>query len=249
MSIDKYTIPDNLSIYKTLKTMNDRRIKYVITINQNKQVTGTVTDGDIRRGILKDVDVNDGISTISNKKFLSVNENDVFEKIVRTFYEYEIEFIPILFNDGSLKNIMTKRILDGLLLTNNALNYDYNFDDYDKREMEHDIIVRPWGCYKTMAINDVFQSKMIYLLPKQCLSLQSHQHRDEYWTIINGNGRVQLDNKVVEIGPGYMTKIPKGCLHRIFNDSTVDNLVFAEIQLGDYFGEDDICRLEDNYGR
>ncbi|WP_400209218.1 phosphomannose isomerase type II C-terminal cupin domain [Methanomethylophilus alvi] len=144
---------------------------------------------------------------------------------------------------------MTRHILNYLLLINQKISFDFDYDMLCKTVLEHEIYVRPWGYYKTMVLNDTFQSKVIYILPEQRLSLQSHEHREEYWIIISGNGRVQLGESTHPVNPGDMFFIPKGCKHSISNESTEEIMVFSEVQLGDYFGEDDIKRYSDIYGR
>ena len=77
---------------------------------------------------------------------------------------------------------------------------------------------------------------------------QYHFRRDEHWTIIKGHGLVQLDDKLINLGLNNTIFIPKKSKHRITNN-TDENVEFIEIQIGDYLGEDDIVRLEDDFGR
>ncbi|MBQ7283663.1 MAG: phosphomannose isomerase type II C-terminal cupin domain, partial [Oscillospiraceae bacterium] len=115
--------------------------------------------------------------------------------------------------------------------------------------LEHEIFARPWGFYKTTVLNEMFQGKVIYVSPMQKLSLQSHKRREEYWMIVKGEGTIQLGDSVHPVHPGSTFFIPKCCRHRISNTSENENLMFTEVQLGDYFGEDDIERYEDIYHR
>ena len=86
-------------------------------------------------------------------------------------------------------------------------------------------------------------------MPKQALSLQSHERREEYWIIVNGTGLIQLGESIHPVVPGGTFFIPKGCKHRLTNTSETETLILTEVQLGDYFGEDDIYRYDDHYGR
>ena len=107
---------------------------------------------------------------------------------------------------------------------------------------------RPWGTYRTIEHKDNYQLKKITVNPNQRLSLQYHYKRDEHWTVIKGKGVVQLDDKEYELGLNETIFIPKKAKHRMTNRS--DEIVeFIEIQIGDYLGEDDIVRVEDDYGR
>jgi len=107
---------------------------------------------------------------------------------------------------------------------------------------------RPWGFYQVLADEDTFKSKRIVVYPQKRLSLQRHQRRAEHWYILEGHAEVTLDDKILELGPGESVNIPKGSRHRIKNTGSED-VVFIEVQTGDYFGEDDIERLEDDFGR
>jgi len=107
---------------------------------------------------------------------------------------------------------------------------------------------RPWGFYIVLSDEADHKVKRIVLYPGKRLSLQKHRHRSEHWHIVNGEALVSLDNKDMPFKKGMSVDIPVGAAHRIKNTGT-ENLVFIEIQQGDYFGEDDIERLEDDFGR
>ena len=107
---------------------------------------------------------------------------------------------------------------------------------------------RPWGHYKVLLNDTDHKVKEITVLPGHRLSLQKHKKREEHWFIQRGQAQVTLNGVVQLIYAGQYVDIPRGCEHRIKNAGKVD-LVFIEIQTGDYFGEDDIERLEDDYAR
>ena len=107
---------------------------------------------------------------------------------------------------------------------------------------------RPWGNYRTIEQEDNYQIKHIRVNPRCRLSLQYHLHRDEHWTIIKGTGEAQLDNNSFQLGVNDTIFIPRESKHRMTNN-TDDFVEFIEIQIGDYLGEDDIVRLEDDYNR
>jgi len=107
---------------------------------------------------------------------------------------------------------------------------------------------RPWGFYEVLADEPDHKVKRITVYPGQRLSLQRHQHRDEHWQIIQGAGDLRLNSKTITIAAGDHVEIPHGTLHRITNTGS-ENIAFIEVQTGDYFGEDDIERIEDDYGR
>ena len=93
-----------------------------------------------------------------------------------------------------------------------------------------------------------FKVKRIEVLPSKRLSYQRHARRAEHWMVVEGAARVTLDGAEMTVGCGETVDIPVGTAHRVENPGT-GPLVFIEIQRGDYLGEDDIVRLEDDFGR
>lgn len=114
-----------------------------------------------------------------------------------------------------------------------------------------DITNRPWGSYATLhhSKEDGFLLKRISVAPGRRLSLQSHQHRSEFWTVIKGCGEVTVGADVLMVGPRSSVYIPCQAKHRIENTHITDELVFVEVQVGDILEETDIQRYEDDYGR
>jgi mannose-6-phosphate isomerase len=107
---------------------------------------------------------------------------------------------------------------------------------------------RPWGYYEVLADERDHKVKRIIVYPGKRLSLQRHHHRAEHWLILYGEAVVVIDRKEFNLRAGQSVDIPRRSLHRILNVGT-ENLAFIEVQTGEYFGEDDIERLEDDYGR
>ena len=110
------------------------------------------------------------------------------------------------------------------------------------------IIERPWGYYINVFEEDGFKIKKISVKIGKRLSLQTHEHRSEHWTIVKGIGKVQVGQDFNILHKNQNIYIPKNVLHRIENIGN-EELVFTEIQIGDYLGEDDIKRYEDDFGR
>jgi sucrose phosphorylase len=108
--------------------------------------------------------------------------------------------------------------------------------------------VRPWGRYDVLLDADDHKVKEITVLPGKRLSLQRHRRRSEHWHVVSGTAVVTRGDEALTLGPGESVDIPKQALHRIMNPGQ-GPLVFIEVQRGDYFGEDDIERFEDDYGR
>ena len=107
---------------------------------------------------------------------------------------------------------------------------------------------RPWGKFTVIEDEKTYKLKRIAVEPGQRLSYQSHKKRDENWTIVNGTAAVTLNGKKYELKYGESVFIERNVKHRIEN--TGNNIVeFIEVQTGEYFGEDDIIRYEDDYNR
>lgn len=107
---------------------------------------------------------------------------------------------------------------------------------------------RPWGNYTVLSDEDDHKVKRIVVKPAKRLSYQTHARREEHWYVVSGTATVTLDGEDRRVGPGEAVDIATGMAHRVANESAED-LVFIEVQRGDYFGEDDIVRLEDDFGR
>ena len=107
---------------------------------------------------------------------------------------------------------------------------------------------RPWGRYEVLQEGATYKVKSIHVNPGKRLSCQCHQKRSEHWYVTDGNGEVTLDGKVQVVSRGSIIEIPQGMLHRISNTGDRE-LIFIEVQTGSYFGEDDIERVEDDFGR
>ncbi|WGL53072.1 phosphomannose isomerase type II C-terminal cupin domain [Nocardioides sp. BP30] len=107
---------------------------------------------------------------------------------------------------------------------------------------------RPWGSWHILDEGDGFKVKRLEVLPHSRLSYQTHAHRSEHWVVVTGRASSVIDGETVISEPGECVDIPIGMPHRIVNDED-ELLVIVEVQRGDYCGEDDIVRLEDDYGR
>ena len=112
----------------------------------------------------------------------------------------------------------------------------------------HRRVYRPWGFYESLDSGERFQVKRIMVSPGASLSLQYHSRRAEHWVVVRGTAEVTCGDKVSRLTENESTYIPVGAPHRLFNPGS-EPLEIIEVQSGDYLGEDDIVRLEDDYGR
>ena len=107
---------------------------------------------------------------------------------------------------------------------------------------------RPWGHYEVLQESQSHKVKCIWVLPGMRLSYQRHHKRAEHWFIVTGSALITLNGVESTMRPGQSVDIEIGDLHRVENIGSED-LVFIEVQSGSYFGEDDIERIEDDFGR
>ncbi len=107
---------------------------------------------------------------------------------------------------------------------------------------------RPWGTFKILEEGNGFKVKLITVNPGKRLSLQSHKHRDEHWVVVAGEAQIEIDDQVFVKNAGEHVFIKREQKHRLGNNGT-EQAHLIETQIGDYLGEDDITRYDDDFGR
>jgi len=108
--------------------------------------------------------------------------------------------------------------------------------------------LRPWGSYTVLEEGHGYKLKRIVVKPGHRLSLQMHHHRSEHWIVVSGTARVTCGDREHLLGSNQSTYVPQCTAHRLENPGTID-LVLIEVQNGEYLGEDDIVRYQDDYKR
>lgn len=245
----EFTILIDDRMIDALHKIDANKHGFVIVVDKENLVLGVLTDGDIRRAIINGKTPDESISSMytANPKTVFIDEG--FDTVTELFKNDSIKFLPIIDHNSKLVNIITKRQLHTLLLQDIQADLSYDFSSLDVNMIDYEIYQRPWGYYKTTVLNDYFQAKIICVKPGAQLSLQSHKHREEHWVVVHGKGKVQLDDSVLLVECGSNIFIPLGCKHRLTNIDNKKSLIISEVQIGDYFGEDDIIRYDDLYGR
>jgi mannose-6-phosphate isomerase-like protein (cupin superfamily) len=122
------------------------------------------------------------------------------------------------------------------------MNRETNIDNSPKYDE------RPWGSFTVLDEGAGFKVKRIEVLPAKRLSYQKHARRAEHWFVVEGTAKITLDGAEIIKKAGEAIDIPLGAAHRVENPGE-ELMVFIEVQRGDYLGEDDIVRLEDDFGR
>lgn len=239
-------ISKDATILDSLKLIDKNKKSFLIILDDNKKIIGLITEGEIRRQLINGNNLNDKI--VYNTNFKSINMNESFINLFEYFKSEKINFIPIIDNENKLINVISKKQFYVMLLKD--IDYDLKkLPQIDEHELDYEIYPRPWGFYKSTLLAEHVQSKIITVFPQGELSLQKHKRREEHWIVIKGEGKIILEETILNVEQGRYIYIPKGCKHKVINSSKTENLIFAEVQLGDYFGEDDIIRYEDKYGR
>lgn len=154
----------------------------------------------------------------------------------------------------SVNNLIVVDTPDVLLISEKGRSQDVKklvekLKEQKRKEVNENLTMyRPWGSYTILAEGEGFKVKKITVNPGASLSLQMHYHRSEHWTVVNGTGKLTLDNKVVVFKENESTYIPIAVKHRLENPGRIP-LSIIEVQNGKYLGEDDIIRFDDVYGR
>jgi mannose-1-phosphate guanylyltransferase/mannose-6-phosphate isomerase len=153
-----------------------------------------------------------------------------------------------------LEDVIIVETKDSILVAGKARSQDVKalvdkLKDQEREETRlHRQVFRPWGSYDSLENQDGFQVKRLIVNPGAILSLQKHAHRAEHWVVVRGKAQITRNEDVFDLGVNESTYIAIGDVHRIANPFD-EPAHIIEVQCGDYLGEDDIVRLEDNYGR
>lgn len=154
---------------------------------------------------------------------------------------------------AGLQNLIVVDTEDALLVINK--NYDQEVKNIVEMASENEVVKyhkttqRPWGFYTVLKEEKNYKVKLINVLPKKRLSLQKHKKRAEQWFVVSGVAKITCGKKVVYLKKGETLRIEKNTPHRLENPSKTQILEIVEVSYGSYLGEDDIIRLEDDFGR
>ena len=181
----------------------------------------------------------------------NVSEGDVsLSKVKNSFIHSSNRLIAV--ND--LSEIVIIDTQDALLVSSKRSSQDVKYiveklkDDNRIESDNHRKVYRPWGYFDSIDSGKGFKVKRIFVNPAAKLSLQKHQKRAEHWVVVKGDAIVTCGDKVFKLSENQSTYIPRGEIHRLENNGH-ETLEIIEIQTGEYFGEDDIIRIEDDYKR
>jgi len=211
-------ISTDSTLKDALQMLQKNKKRFLTVVNEENILVGTVTDGDIRRGFLFGLIINDPIINVCIKSFKYLTLQSTFDEVCELFKSDKIDFLPVLNQEKQLVNILTKKQFHIMLLENIDFDLTYDFSKFDCTALEHELYNRPWGFYKSTILSSHAQAKIITVFPHSELSLQEHKKREEHWVIIKGKGKVMLGESILDVYPGKYIYIPKGCKHQIINN-------------------------------
>jgi mannose-1-phosphate guanylyltransferase/mannose-6-phosphate isomerase len=179
-----------------------------------------------------------------------INGDTILSNVKNSFIHSSYRLTAV--ND--LSDIVIVDTQDALLVSSKKGSQDIKYlveklQNENREEPDnHRKVYRPWGYFDSIDNGDGFKVKRIFVKPQAKLSLQKHKKRSEHWVVVKGVALVTCGTKIFKLAKNESTYIPKGEIHRLENDGK-DILEIIEIQTGEYFGEDDIIRIEDDYHR
>ena len=181
----------------------------------------------------------------------NVITGDVIIDNVKNSYIYSDRNLVTVSNIENVNVISTQdaTLVTSIKKSNEIKSLTGMLEKNKRKELtEHVITNRPWGYFENISSNNNHKIKKLTVMPGKKLSLQSHSKRSEHWVVISGVATVTKNNKEFILNKDESTFIPVNVKHRLAN-ATKDSLIIIEVQTGKYFGEDDIKRFEDIYGR
>jgi mannose-1-phosphate guanylyltransferase len=179
-------------------------------------------------------------------------DGDIYVRDTKNTY---IQTEDSLVATTGIDNLIIVNTKDALLVASKDSSQDVkeivdSLKNQNREEYKlHKEVFRPWGSYESLIISDEYQVKKLTVYPLQKLSVQMHYKRSEHWVVVKGKAKITNGKDEFTLLKNESTYIPVETVHALENPSNIENLEIIEVQTGTYFGEDDIVRFEDRYGR
>lgn len=193
--------------------------------------------------------------TAKQNGVLSINRNSVQGDVILIDTTNSLVYSTSrLVGTVGVNNLIVVETSDAVLIANRnesqqVKNLVKQLESSSRKELaSHRKVHRPWGWYDNVDEGESFKVKRIQVNPGASLSLQMHHHRAEHWVVVRGIAEITNGDQVFRLTRNQSTYIPVGAIHRLCNPESTP-LEIIEVQSGDYLGEDDIVRFEDEYGR
>ena len=198
MQRELFILKTSSTLIDALRLIDKNKSGFVLVCDSMGKLMGTLTDGDIRRALIKGAQIHNSIDGLYIKDYQKLYITDPLGNAIELFKNKAIKFLPIVDSEGTLVNVITKSQLHAVLLQDFNADLTFDFSSLDESVVDYEIFQRPWGFYKTTVLNDYFQSKVISVKPGQQLSLQSLNRREEHWIVAHGNGIVQIEKSEIK---------------------------------------------------
>ena len=188
--------------------------------------------------------------SVSDENGNSMTGDTFTHDCMSTFVQAESRLVATV----GLKNTIVIETKDSVLVADRSRSQDVKavvdqLKALDREETKlHRQVFRPWGSYDSIDNAENFQVKRLIVKPGAVLSLQKHAHRSEHWVVVKGKALITKNDKEFQLSVNESTYVAIGDVHRIANPYG-EPVHIIEVQCGDYLGEDDIVRFDDNYGR
>jgi len=242
-------ISSGATLFEALQKLHHNTEKSLIVVDGFGRFEGVLDENLLREGLLRTRSMEASLAVLPLSADEAVHLDMPLDEVIKVVFGSSRSLIPVLDSRDRVINGLNRDQLHQLLVED--LEWDPRMDFTQLRtDFQHqDAVFRPWGFYKSLLTTEFSQTKIISLAPGQEISLQKHFHREEFWTVIQGEGIFRLDDDRALVEKGFTVRIPKEAVHWIRNTQTDRALILMEVQMGDYFGEDDIVRLSDKYRR
>lgn len=191
------------------------------------------------------------LSSVRKQQITNVLIGDVFqEETSDSFVKSEHRLVATV----GCKNMVVIETADAVLVADKDRAQDVKNivemlkEESRKESLMHRKVYRPWGDYESLDVGHNYQVKRLSVSPGKKLSLQMHNRRTEHWVVVSGKATVTIGDKTFSLSVNESTYIPVKTKHRLANLDE-ETLEVIEVQSGDYLGEDDIIRFDDDFGR
>ena len=249
-------ISPGATLFDALGRLDGQPRQALIVVDAAGRLEGVLDDAMVRAAILRtrslDALVGDALPRDAGTGPASANAvtlDTPFSEVVALSLAAPGDLIPVLDDRDRVVNAFTREQLHQLLAEDLPWDPRRDFTALTTAERRPDAVTRPWGFYRSLLTTAFTQAKILSVAPGQELSLQKHFRREEYWTVVRGEGSFRLDDDRYTVRRGFTVHIPREAVHWIRNTHPTEALILVEVQAGDYFGEDDIVRLSDKYRR
>lgn len=242
------------TLFAALERLHARPEKAVIIVDAAGRLAGILDEAGLRGALLTAGRLDATLRTLDLPQDPAVHVDTPFDEVVRITLAACAALVPVLDDRDRVINAFTREQLHHLLAGDLPWDPRCDFTILAAGASlaagdRPDAVTRPWGFYRSLLTTAFTQAKILSVAPGQELSLQKHFRREEYWTVVRGQGIFRLDDDRYTVRRGFTVHIPREAVHWIRNTHSSEALILIEVQVGDYFGEDDIFRLSDRYHR